>query len=401
MRAIEIQSEAPPSFEPPVDSGTRTTANLSPAECVRRMLGMAAAAAPDVEPTALVQRLLEMVAGLVPGAVAGVRLAPATSHTSVVLRSQRLPQHGAPAAGSGRLFPQRTSERQVPVGELGTLHLAADSLEDSDELAGALEQAAGIVALTWRSLHRERERITVEARAREIERLAAVGQAAAAVVHQLGGPLTVIAGSVEMLGATLPDGDAALRERLHVERIAEAAARMRTFMAELLRFAEPVHTAPEPVELQRIVARALELCASDLDAVGARTELVLGDVTEVIGRPAELVLVFLVLFTNAAHAMHGRGGRLRVRAERAPAWLSVEVEDEGHGIAPENLERIFEPYFTTKSAEQGTGLGLAMARRLVASHGGRIYARPTSQEGAVFCVELPVDTSTAAGDDPA
>jgi signal transduction histidine kinase len=105
----------------------------------------------------------------------------------------------------------------------------------------------------------------------------------------------------------------------------------------------------------------------------------------------QVLQVLLNLVRNALEALGPRGGRLAVTAARAPGGVAFTVRDDGPGIAPDDLARVFEPYFTTK--EGGTGLGLAIARRIAEEHGGTLEAESTPGAGAAFTLVLPVASS--------
>ena len=100
--------------------------------------------------------------------------------------------------------------------------------------------------------------------------------------------------------------------------------------------------------------------------------------------------VFLNLLKNAADAFEGRPGRISVKAALEGSFVLVEIQDDGPGIAPELREEVFDPFFSTKGAGKGSGLGLSIARRIVTEHGGQLELVAPEQGGACFRIQLPV-----------
>jgi signal transduction histidine kinase len=220
------------------------------------------------------------------------------------------------------------------------------------------------------------------------EQLAAVGQVAAGVAHELRNPLT----SVKMLVQTGLEGDAPAGlppEDLAV--IEGEVRRMEACIQTFLDFARPPHTERRRADLAVVVRRALALvegrarrqkvaCAADLPPGPLELDIDAGQVQQ--------VLVNLLL--NALDAQP-HGGRVRVEV-RGPTddspFASVQVQDDGPGLAPELCPRLFQPFVSTK--ETGLGLGLSICRRLVEAHGGAIHGATAPEGGALFAFTLPV-----------
>lgn len=224
-------------------------------------------------------------------------------------------------------------------------------------------------------------------------RLASFGQIAADIVHELNSPLTSVLAYSEYLHqkAVRSGADPADTERL--ARLHQAAERIHGFTRDLLAYARPRHAVPTAVAIHDVIEQALVFCAYVLDECAVTVERAFGDVPAVRGLADQLTQIFVNLFTNAAHAMRHKGGCLTIQTSVVPegGMVRVRVEDEGHGIAPEHLEKIFEPYFTTKPEGVGTGLGLSIVRSIVTAHGGHIRAYALPNQGAVFEVDLPAD----------
>lgn len=216
------------------------------------------------------------------------------------------------------------------------------------------------------------------------ERLAALGALSAAVAHEVRNPLGVIFNAVGMLRRHRGTDD---EGRGLVDIVAEEAERLNRIVADLLGFARPNPASLRPASLGPIVEEAVRagLAGSRIPidvSWELSTELPPVAVDSGLVRQALINVV-----VNAAQAMP-RGGRLQVRTAAAAGWATIEVTDSGHGIPPELRERVFEPFFTTRTS--GTGLGLAIVRHVVEAHGGSIAVAPGADGGTRFALRLPL-----------
>lgn len=225
----------------------------------------------------------------------------------------------------------------------------------------------------------------------QLEKLASLGQLVASIVHELNNPLTsIIAYSDHLVRKAKQSGaDPADVER--IQRIQEAADRIRRFARDLTDFSRPATDDRAALSIQAIIERALLFCDHILDDGGVVITKVFADVPPVLGVAGQLTQVFVNLFTNAAHAMQAHEGHLDIAIAPSSSGREVviTVGDDGHGIDDAHLDRIFEPFFTTKPDGRGTGLGLSIVRDILQSHGGQIRAQPRSPKGALFTIELP------------
>ncbi|ADU50409.1 multi-sensor signal transduction histidine kinase [Thermaerobacter marianensis DSM 12885] len=248
-------------------------------------------------------------------------------------------------------------------------------------LVGHDGERAGAVVLL-RDVTQERE---LEQRARRSERLAAVGQLAAGAAHEIRNPLTAIKGFIQLIGRKL-EGEAAG----YMDIVLQEIDRIEGIVNDLLLLARPPKPRLRPVDVGGLLARLVEMIRLDEAARGCTVELaVAGPLPPVVADEAQLRQVFLNLVRNGLDAMPA-GGVLRVRAlyDRATDTVQVEVEDRGPGIPPEHLNRIFDPFFSTK--EGGTGLGLAVSYGIVRNHGGHIDVDSEPGCGTRMRVVLPV-----------
>lgn len=224
-------------------------------------------------------------------------------------------------------------------------------------------------------------------RLKKAERLALLGMAAAAVAHELKNPLVAIGGFTQRVYRDL-EPEHPHREKLAI--VVEQVAHMEALLREMLDYSRPVELDLKRYSLNRLVEEVLVMAAPQAEQ--AKVELV----TRLSPRdPAprldagRMKQVLLNLVLNAVQASP-QGGRVEVRTRRAGrGQVAVEVRDQGVGIPPEELEKIFLPFFTTKP--KGTGLGLAISHKLVEAHGGRLEVESTPGQGSTFTVVLPLN----------
>ena len=270
----------------------------------------------------------------------------------------RLREMTAEREGQKRLLEDRVREATVELAERNA------QLEESN-----LE------------LYRTARRIT------ELERLAAAGQLAAQFAHEVGTPLNLISGHVQLLLAGPAGVSESERKRLEtisaqIERIERTVRRTldrtRADAAELV-----------PLDLNALLRRTFDAAAPTLEASGVRLTAALAeDLPSVAGDADRLQQVFINLFNNALDAMRG-GGELRVETARYGDRVHVDFADTGEGMTEEVRARIFDPLYTTKGRGRGTGLGLVVVRQVVAEHGGQIEVESQPGRGARFRLSLP------------
>ncbi len=256
----------------------------------------------------------------------------------------------------------------------------------------------------------------------QAERLAAVGELAAGVAHEVNNPmnfainaLRALAAQVEQvrrLGeraaaldatdpAALADGTRELerlRRDLDLESLDELVAiigegleRTRRLVGDLRDFAAPGQTTRTDVDVRAGLESTLHLIAHTLRDAGIQLQTDLADrVPRLFGDARALNQVFLNLLKNSTEALRGKGGTVSVFLGEEDGSIVVRVGDDGPGIPPESLGRLFEPFYTTKGAGDGTGLGLAISRRIAIDHGGSIELESSSGKGSCFCVRLPI-----------
>jgi signal transduction histidine kinase len=273
---------------------------------------------------------------------------------------------------------------QVPelilrVVSLAVIGFLAQRLAEANRMETRRAQAvAGQLAEANRNLQK------AEAVARRSERLAALGQLSAGLAHELRNPLGTMRGSAEMLRNNLPAGNEVAAELAGF--ISSEVDRINSLVTRFLDFARPLELQPQPAELSEVVDRAIAQLERDTPGQVAVYKNYSPDV-----RPfpfdAELIeRVVYNLLLNAVQATPN-GGAVTVKTRPADGDVEISVIDRGSGIPPEQVENIFNPFFTTK--KDGAGLGLAIVSKIVDLHGGRISVESEPGKGSVFRVFLP------------
>jgi PAS domain S-box-containing protein len=248
------------------------------------------------------------------------------------------------------------------------------------------------------------ERNRIRSELFEADRLAAVGTLAAGVGHEINNPLAYVLLNLQALERELPRLAPPERISDAIEMVRNALTgvdRVRTIARDLKAFARSDPDARIPVDVRRVLESAINMAAHEI-RLRARIVTRFEDVPPVLANEARLGQVFLNLLLNAAQALPERAAdshEVRVSTElHDAARVVVEVSDTGPGIPERMLERIFDPYFTTKPVGVGTGLGLSIGRSIVTSLGGTLTAANAPGGGAVFRVTLPVLRAYSASD---
>jgi two-component system NtrC family sensor kinase len=229
-------------------------------------------------------------------------------------------------------------------------------------------------------------RAELERRLVQADKLSSIGLLAAGVAHEVNTPLAVISTYAQMLAKQVAGDEQ--KSRI-LEKIARQTFRASEIVNSLLNFSRNPTTELTEVQLNRVIQETLSLLEHQMKKAGIEVRAKLDSGIEPVkGNPGKLQQVFLNLFLNARDAM-ASGGVLEVVTRPTDAGVAVDVTDTGHGIAPEHLSRIYDPFFTTKSATRGTGLGLSVTYGIIQEHGGAIEAISRKGEGTCFHLEFP------------
>ncbi len=241
------------------------------------------------------------------------------------------------------------------------------------------------------------------------KKMASLGTLTSGVAHELNNPINNISTTLQILLEELEEGDTEY-QRMQLEEAEKQVERARDIVRALLEFSRETDFSIQQVVLQDLIENTLKLIRGEVPAdVEIETDLPPDIRIELDPRTIQQVLINLIL--NGIQAMPD-GGRLQIRGLACPddKAVCIQVRDMGTGISPEDLPKIFDPFFSTKEVGHGTGLGLSVSHGIIKKHGGRIEVESTPGEGTTFTIFLPVRAGSAgeigtcsagsAGDDP-
>ncbi len=257
------------------------------------------------------------------------------------------------------------------------------------ELAGDEDGPGGVILLAkdvtdW---------LALEQRVRTADKLAALHTLSAGVAHELRNPLSAVDLNLHLLEDELHESRVSSRKAAEYLRVLNAECRrLSVILDNFLKFARPGTLQVQVVDIEGLIQQIVSLMQYEAEAQGIAIEVtVANDMTPVIGDATQISQVLVNILVNAFQAMPSGGTcRITVRmTEREETeWCELTVRDSGQGINKEDLPRLFEPFYTTKAT--GTGLGLAVAYRIIQDHGGMIDVASTPGQGTVVTVQLPV-----------
>jgi signal transduction histidine kinase len=315
------------------------------------------------------------------------------------LESGRVLTRRVPGAGGGRVYevvkPLALERTRTGLLRIGLSTASMDRIWKSDRLTAAVTAAAvlglGILGMSaiFYTQHRHLRDVTaLEAEMERGERLATVGNMAAAVAHELRNPLNAVSMGIQRLRVEFEPAPRAEYVRM-VDLIQGEVRRLNTIVEEFLSLARPMSLKREPIVVAALLDEVLGLVESETSRAGITVAREIPAGLPVVHADRDRIKqVLLNLVLNAIQAMPS-GGSLVLGAAAADGRLTVTVTDTGSGIAPELLSKVFEPYVTTKT--KGLGLGLAIARRIVEAHGGGIEVESEPGRPTSFRFWLPLE----------
>jgi two-component system NtrC family sensor kinase len=407
-------TDAPPISKTEVSSSHEFLPGQMPRGWLDRLLVATADLPLQRGERAVVEGLVECVSGILSPYAVGVCVVPErAAGRGAPLVYTRLPEGRLDSRSTvdpARMFPGLKYEyvAAVPGSLVGsTLHLGSD-LDDLDEgspavalldraalvLGLALPKARAVSALASAA---ERNAKAFDERMIQIDKLATFGELAAGVVHELNNPLTsIVAYSEYLVRKVIEEGS--VHEADDVERlrrVRDSANRMLRLSRDLVGYARPSGGARGPVALHGVIDQAVAFCEHVLSTNGVCVERQYLDEGPTLRATSEqLVQVFVNLLTNACQAAPPVGGRIVLTTQQseggAQGRILVSIEDNGSGIAPENLPHVFAPFFTTKRSTHGIGLGLSITKNIVEDHDGTIRVESQFGRGTCFLIDLPV-----------
>ncbi|MCX6544781.1 MAG: ATP-binding protein [Acidobacteria bacterium] len=291
-------------------------------------------------------------------------------------------------AGEGRMSVRVPVRRQ---DELGAVSVGLNQmLVQIETLHGSLNRRVTEATNELQARNRElvemyQQMFLLREQLGRAQQLAAVGETASVVAHQVGTPLNLISGHIQVLIEEQgPESPITRRLQVAEEQIRKVTATVRGLLARSRHALER-----ETVDLAALIRRVCTLVQPALEPAGVALALDCEEVPGVQADAVQLELALLNLISNALDAMPS-GGRLTVSVRALAASVAIEIGDTGSGIDPDLIDRIFDPWVTTKAEGRGTGLGLSITRSVVTEHGGTIRVRTTPGTGSVFTVELPI-----------
>ena len=247
----------------------------------------------------------------------------------------------------------------------------------------------------------QEEKSRLEDQLQQAQKMEAIGTLAGGIAHDFNNILSVIIGYTELI---LMNGNVHAEVRQNLKEIFNASKHARDMVKQILAFSRQSKQERKPIQAAHIVKEATKMLRASLPTTIVIKQQIEKDTGIIEADPTQIHQVLMNLCTNAAHAMDGKDGIMQISLsnaelnqsapEIAPGlkpgpYLKLSISDTGHGIAPENYEKIFDPYFTTKKKEEGTGLGLAVVQGIVKSHNGAVIVESEVGKGTVFHVYLP------------
>jgi PAS domain S-box-containing protein len=264
-------------------------------------------------------------------------------------------------------------------------------------LRNSVGEVVGILGI-YADITEQRE---LEEQLRQSQRIEAVGTLAGGIAHDFNNILTAVIGYTEFSMAELPAGS---QSKPPLNEVLKAAHRAKDLVHQILMFCQKVEKERSPIYIDPIIKEVFVLLRATIPTTIELCQEINEDTGSVLADPTQIHQVIMNLGTNAYHAMQEHGGTLKVTlgnldvdaelAASSPklhegAYVRLTLSDTGHGMEPDILEHIFEPYFTTKKTGEGSGLGLSVVHGIIMGHGGAITVKSAPGEGTSFTVYLP------------
>ncbi len=282
-----------------------------------------------------------------------------------------------------------------PLRYLGDDHLPREWDISAYPIPGAKSGSARAVVV-WQDRTEERR---LENSLMQAGKLAAIGQLAAGVAHEINNPLTAIKANAQMLQMVLPSDDEKYES---VELINQASERAEKVVRGLLDFARQAQYDFDPTDVNESILQALNLVSYQMTSTNINLNLNLAEsLPQVKASWQHLQSVWLNMLINARDALQEVETERKIdvlsRLDSSGDYIQVLVEDNGRGMKEAELAHIFEPFYTTKAPGQGTGLGLATSHRIIEQHGGEITVSSQPGTGTTFIIQLPAYKETGIG----
>ena len=259
----------------------------------------------------------------------------------------------------------------------------------------------------------EKERLILEAQLQQAQKMESIGTLAGGIAHDFNNILGIILGNAELAMDDVPEWNPA---KLNLKEIRTASLRAKDVVRQLLSFARKTRIEKKPTNIVPIVKESLKLLRSSIPTSVEIHRNIPADVDTILADPTQINQVLINLCTNANHAMPD-GGIIEVALnnvtlnENATAqypnlnlgrYVNLTISDTGHGIPIKDMDRIFDPYYTTKEVGKGTGMGLAVVHSIVKEHNGKVTVKSESGKGTTFSIFFPaVENEAVVESEPA
>jgi two-component system NtrC family sensor kinase len=280
--------------------------------------------------------------------------------------------------------------QRIRGGDLG-YRAQVEYTNEIGQLATAFNQMVENLAGKHRDLERTIKKLQdTQEELVNTEKLASVGRMAAGVAHEIGNPLTSILGHTEILHKKLKrkrlkDGELLLDL---VERTRKETERINRIIRDLLQFSKPPSSHVEDIHVNQVVHDSLQMVSVQKRFQDVTLDLLLAEnLSPAQGNSDQLQQVLFNILINAADAMPN-GGSISVRTKEDKRWVIIAIKDTGMGIPAADLDKICDPFYTTKSPDKGTGLGLSISLKIIDEFGGKLRVESTEGKGAEFTIYL-------------
>ena len=247
----------------------------------------------------------------------------------------------------------------------------------------------------------EEQRKKLEVQLQQAQKMEAIGTLAGGIAHDFNNILGIILGNAELAMDDVPDWNPA---KNNLEEVRKACLRAKEVVRQILSFSRKSEVEQKPINIATVVAESLRLIRASIPTSIDIRQNIADDKANIFGDPTQIHQIMINLCTNAAHAMDTEGGILEVDLKNIEidenavsqypelnpgAYVQLRVSDTGDGIPSQMIDRIFDPYFTTKDVDKGTGLGLSVVHGIVNSHHGKILLESKTGKGTIFKILFP------------
>ncbi|MDR1696531.1 MAG: PAS domain S-box protein [Endomicrobium sp.] len=261
------------------------------------------------------------------------------------------------------------------------------------KLNGEIGGIIGVIIDVTKERAVQKERDRLKSSLMQQSKLAALGELAGGIAHELNNPLSIILGYAQVLMKNAGFDD---ETRKGVKNVYDAAVRSRGIISNMLEFSRTDSSKMQDVNVNKIVESSLLIVEKDLKKAGIETEKNFAEKDSLVSaNPVQIQQVLINIILNARDAMPD-GGKITIDSYVKNGKYCLSISDTGTGIAKENLDKIFDPFFTTKEEGKGTGLGLSISYGIITAHKGTINVKSVSGKGSVFTVKLPLAKNNAS-----